>query len=114
MKMKRNPKNTKQEIKLMFFYLFDLGIIAGIVIFASYLSKILLLGAVAKISLYIVAAVFGVFLCIKPFSSPTNRNMKVILDMVKMDRRKFDAIELKEFKSITETQQNSRSRKRVG
>ncbi|MEK7019796.1 DUF5592 family protein [Bacillus sp. FSL R9-9410] len=110
--MKRNPKNTKQEIKLTFFYLFDLGIIAGIMILASYLSKILLLGAVAKVSLYIVAAVLGVFLCIRPFSSPTNRNMKVIKDMFKMDRRKFDAIEITEINSIT--QQNSRSRKRVG
>uniref|UniRef100_UPI003F49060A DUF5592 family protein n=1 Tax=Bacillus multifaciens TaxID=3068506 RepID=UPI003F49060A len=110
--MKRNPKNTKQEIKLMFFYLFDLGIIAGIVMFASYLSKILLLGAAAKISLYIVAFSLGVFLCIRPFSSPVNRNIKVIKDMFKMDRRKFDAIEIKEINSIT--QKNSRSRKRVG
>ncbi|PEF45151.1 hypothetical protein CON22_17875 [Bacillus cereus] len=110
--MKRNPKNTKQEIKLTFFYLFDLGVIIGVVMVASYLSKVLLLGPVAKISLYIVAAALGIFLCIKPFSSPTNRNMKVILDMFKMDRRKFDAIEVKEINSIT--QQNRRSQKRVG
>ncbi|PGZ57832.1 hypothetical protein COE58_24075 [Bacillus cereus] len=111
--MKRNPKNTKQEIKLAFFYLIDLGVIAGIVMLASYVSKILLLGAVAKFLLYIVAAALGVFLCIKPFSSPTNRNRKVIIDMFKMDRRKFDSIEIAETYSITEVK-NSKSRRRAG
>lgn len=45
--MKRNQKNTKQELKLTFFYLFDLGIITGTLMIALYLSKILLLGPAA-------------------------------------------------------------------
>lgn len=113
MEMKRNPKNTKQEIKLAFFYLLDLGLIAGMVIFASYFSKVLLLGPVAKVLLYIVATALGIFLCIRPFSSPTNRNYKVILDLFKMDRRNFDSIQIdvKELHSMTE---NKRNQKRVG
>lgn len=107
--MKRNPKNTKQEIKFIFFYFTDLVIIVCIMMLASYVAKILLLGAMAKVLLYIVAAALGIFLCIKPFSSPTNRNMKVIMDMFKMDRRKFDSIEIAETYSITEVK-NSRRR----
>lgn len=39
MEMACNPKNTKQEIKLVFFYILDGAIIALMLVLASYMLK---------------------------------------------------------------------------
>ncbi|EJQ36001.1 hypothetical protein IEE_05477 [Bacillus cereus BAG5X1-1] len=92
--MMRNPKNVKQEIKLSFFYLIDAGIIAMMLILANYVTKIVPMGGVASIVLHVTFAVFGLFLCIRPFNSPTNRNVKVIWKMLKMDNKNYHPIDV--------------------
>lgn len=87
--MYHNPKNIKQEIKLYFFYLIDIGIVAGMVIAAVQLNKVLLLPGTMQLFFYILSGVFGVFLCIKTPSNPTVRNYKVLLNLLKMDRNSY-------------------------
>lgn len=59
--MYRNPKNIKQEIKLFFFYLVDLGIVAGSVMASVYFAKLMPISPMMKFALYLLAfvVVFG-------------------------------------------------------
>ncbi|MRD16253.1 hypothetical protein GH833_31620, partial [Bacillus thuringiensis] len=66
MEMMRNPKNTKQEIKLAFFYIMDGAIIVLMLVLASYMSKLVPVGGLGRIMFYVLFGAFGVFLCIKP------------------------------------------------
>ncbi|WP_142319901.1 hypothetical protein, partial [Bacillus thuringiensis] len=77
MEMMRNPKNTKQEIKLAFFYIIDGAIIALMLVLASYMPKVVPVGGFGRIMFYVLFGAFGLFLCIKPHNSPTNRNIFV-------------------------------------
>ncbi|HFJ9306756.1 TPA: DUF5592 family protein [Bacillus cereus] len=102
MEMLRNPKNTKQEIKLAFFYIVDAGIVGLMLILASYMPKIIPVGGFVKIMFYVLFGIVGLFLCIKPANSPTNRNIKVILDMLKQDNKNYHPIEVNKISSETE------------
>lgn len=95
--MYRNPKNTKQEIKLWFFYLLDMGIVGGLMILASYILKIVPLSGGMQILFYILTAGFGIFLCAKTPNHPTDRNLTVIMQLLKMDRNNYYSIEYKNF-----------------
>ncbi|MGW8811085.1 DUF5592 family protein, partial [Bacillus velezensis] len=68
--MYRNPKNTKQEIKLFAFYLLDIGIVAGMLILATYVKKVIPLSGGMTVFYYILSAAFGVFLCAKTPNHP--------------------------------------------
>ncbi|PFB88631.1 DUF5592 family protein [Bacillus thuringiensis] len=94
MEMIRNPKNIKQEIKLAFFYIIDGGIIAIMLILAGYMPNVVPIGGFGRLMFYVLFGLFGLFLCIKPYNSPTNRNLKVILDMLKMDNKNYHPIEV--------------------
>ena len=95
--MYTNPKSTKQEIKLWAFYIVDIGIVAAMIMIATYVKKVLPLGPKMTIFYYILSAVFGVFLCAKTPSHPTERNYNILFYLVKMDRNKYHAIEIKDF-----------------
>lgn len=103
MEMLRNPKNTKQEIKIAFFYLIDAGIIALMLVLASYMPKFVPVGGFGRVMFYVLFGTFGLFLCIKPANSPTNRNIMVILDMLKQDNKNYHPIEVKSISSKTES-----------
>lgn len=85
----RNPKNVKQEIKLKLFYVLDLVIVVGMLMLANYLSQLLYVKQSYSIVLYIVFGLFGIFICIKPPGSPTNRNFMVLLHMFQRDKNKY-------------------------
>ncbi|EPY6472545.1 DUF5592 family protein [Clostridium sporogenes] len=91
--MYRNPKNIKQEIKLFFFYLLDLGIIALSVITSVYFAKVLPISAVMKLWLYFVAFCFGVWLCVRTPSHPKERNLVMLYHLAKMDRNRYHDIQ---------------------
>lgn len=91
--MYKNPKNTKQEIKLWAFYLLDIGIVAAILVVASYITKILPLSPGMQIFYYIFSACFGIFLCIRTPSHPIDRNLNVLFNILKMDRNKYHSID---------------------
>lgn len=97
--MYQNPKNTKQEIKLWAFYLFDIGIVAGLLIIASYIVKIIPLSAGMIIFYYILSAGFGIFLCAKTPTHPIDRNYNILIYLFRMDRNKYHAIDIKNFES---------------
>ncbi|HFT5903686.1 TPA: hypothetical protein ACGSMF_004861 [Bacillus cereus] len=101
MEMMRNPKNTKQEIKLAFFYIIDGAIIALMLVLASYMPKVVPVGGFGRIMFYVLFGAFGLFLCIKPHNSPTNRNIFVILDILKMDNKNYHPIEVNTISSET-------------
>ncbi|PEB24381.1 hypothetical protein COO05_11745 [Bacillus toyonensis] len=101
MEMMRNPKNTKQEIKIAFFYIIDAGIIGLMLILASYMPNLFPVGGFGRIMFYVLFGTFGLFLCIKPHNSPTNRNVMVIIDMLKMDNRNYHPIEVNTINSKT-------------
>ncbi|HDI3019245.1 hypothetical protein HYH68_16345 [Clostridium botulinum] len=91
--MYRNPKNIKQEIKLFFFYLLDLGIIAASVVASVYVAKLLPISAGIKLLFYIVAFCFGVWLCIRTSAHPKERNLAILYHLIKMDRNRYHDIE---------------------
>lgn len=102
MEMLRNPKNTKQEIKIAFFYLIDAGIIGLMLIVASYMPKFIPVGGFGKVMFYVLFGMLGLFLCIKPHNSPTKRNGMVILDMLKMDNKNYHPIQVNTIRSASE------------
>ncbi|MDM5335781.1 DUF5592 family protein [Fictibacillus enclensis] len=98
--MYRNPKNTKQEIKLFAFYLLDIGIVAAMLFIANYVMKVIPLNPVMSIIYYILSGAFGIFLCAKTPNHPVDRNASVLLHLFRMDRNKYHAVDVKEFKVI--------------
>lgn len=95
--MYRNPKNTKQEIKLFAFYLLDIGIVGLLLIMATYVMKIVPLDPGMKTFYYILSGAFGVFLCAKTPSHPIDRNFNILLYLFKMDRNKYHAIDITDY-----------------
>lgn len=95
--MYRNPKNTKQEIKLWAFYLIDIGIVVGMIFIATYVLKVLPLGGTMTIFYYVISALFGLFLCAKTKNHPIDRNLNILFYLLKMDRNKYHPIDIKEF-----------------
>lgn len=91
--MYRNPKNIKQEIKLFFFYLVDIGIVAGCVFFSYYLAQLLPLTELMKIFLYIQGFCFGVWLCVRTPAHPQERNLNMVFHMLKMDRNSYHDVQ---------------------
>jgi len=92
-----NPKNTKQEIKLFAFYLLDIGIVAAMLMIAVYVNKVLPLTGWMQIFYYLISVIFGVFLCVKTPSHPTERNFQILLRIFRMDRNKYHAVDTKNF-----------------
>lgn len=95
--MYQNPKSTKQEIKLWAFYLVDIGIIAGLVFIANYIDKMIHLSPAMTFIYYGISVVFGIFLCAKTPSHPTERNFQVLLNLLKMDRSQYHSFEIKNY-----------------
>lgn len=95
--MYRNPKNTKQEIKLWAFFLLDIGIVGGMLLLANYINKVVPISATMQIVNYILFACFGIFLCARSPSYPIDRNFKLIFYIFRMDRNKYHPIDIKDF-----------------
>lgn len=95
--MYKNPKNTKQEIKLWAFYLLDIGIVAGMMMLATYVIKIVPLSGTMTIVYYILSASFGIFLCAKTPNHPIDRNLNILIYLFRMDRNKYHAIDIKNY-----------------
>lgn len=93
--MYRNPKNIKQEIKLFFFYLVDLGIVAGSVMTSVYFAKIMPITPTMKFALYILAFIFGIWMCIRTANHPKERNILMVYYLLRMDRNRYHEIEFK-------------------
>lgn len=93
--MYRNPKNIKQEIKLFFFYLVDLGIVAGMVMMSVYLAKLMPLTPPMKFALYGLSLILGIWMCIRTPSHPKERNALMFYYLLKMDRNRYHEIEFK-------------------
>ncbi|RBP59338.1 hypothetical protein DES36_11963 [Alkalibaculum bacchi] len=91
--MYKNPKNTRQEIKLWAFYLLDIAIVAGMLLIANNISKIIPLSPSMQIFYYIFSACFGVFLCMKTTSHPIDRNLNILFYIFRMDRNKYHSID---------------------
>lgn len=96
--MYRNPKNIRQEIKLFFFYLFDLAIVAGSVLFSVYVAKLFPLSPSMNLLLYFIAFVIGVWCCIRTPNHPKERNIVMVFHMIRMDRNRYHEIEFKRTK----------------
>uniref|UniRef100_UPI00345024CB DUF5592 family protein n=1 Tax=Carnobacterium sp. TaxID=48221 RepID=UPI00345024CB len=90
----QNPKSTKQEIKLWAFYLLDIGIIVGMVMIASYITRIIPLSPLMEMFYYIASAIFGIYLCVRTPNHPTDRNIKVLVNLLKMDKNNYHSIEI--------------------
>jgi hypothetical protein len=95
--MYRNPKNIKQEIKLFFFYLVDLGIVAGSVMASVYFAKLMPISPMMKfvIALYLLAFVVGVWMCVRTPNHPKERNILMLYYLFKMDRNRYHEVEFK-------------------
>lgn len=91
--MYRNPKNIKQEVKLFFFYLMDIGIVAGCVFFSFYIAKLIPISESMKILLYIQSFCFGVWLCVRTPAHPQERNLAMIFHLLKMDRNSYHDVQ---------------------
>jgi len=85
----RNPKNTKQEVKLWIAPLMDIGIVGGCLFLAMILNNALMLPAVLPIILYILFGLFGLFLCLRTAQSPIDRMAKVLYHIAKRDRNRY-------------------------
>lgn len=95
--MYKNPKNTKQEIKLWAFYLLDIGIVGGMLILATYVLKVIPLSGAMTFFYYALSAAFGIFLCAKTSNHPIDRNFNMLIYLFRMDRNKYHAIDTKDF-----------------
>ncbi len=95
--MYQNPKGTKQEIKLWAFYLLDIGIVVGMLVIANYITKIFPLSGGMEILFYIISICFGIFLCARTPSHPTERNLMVMINIFKMDNNNYHSIDIKNF-----------------
>lgn len=93
--MYRNPKNIKQEIKLFFFYLVDLGIVAGCVMCSVYFAKLMPVSPLMKFAFYVLAFIVGVWMCVRTPNHPKERNILMVYYLVRMDRNRYHEVEFK-------------------
>lgn len=93
--MYRNPKNIKQEIKLFFFFLMDIGIVAGSVMTSVYFAKLMPITPLMKFLLYILFFIIGVWMCIRTPNHPKERNVLMLYYLFKMDRNRYHEIEFR-------------------
>lgn len=91
--MFQNPKNIKQEIKLFFLYIVDIAIVAASIVVSVYIAKIFPLSPAIKLLSYLVAGLFGIFLCIRTPSHPKDRMLKLIILMFRTDNNKYYDLE---------------------
>lgn len=98
--MYRNPKNTKQEIRLWAFYILDIATVGALLFIATYVRKVIPLSGSMTVIYYILSAAFGVFLCAKTPSHPIDRNIKILLYLVRSDRNKYHAVDVKDFNIV--------------
>ena len=91
--MYRNPKNVKQEIKLFFFYIVDLIIVACNVMLSVYLAKLMPLSPAMKFAFYILFFIVGVWSCIRTANHPKERNILMLYYLIRMDRNRYHDIE---------------------
>ncbi|HCM90573.1 MULTISPECIES: DUF5592 family protein [Vagococcus] len=96
--MYRNPKNIKQEIKLFFFYLLDLGIISACVMFSVYFAKLLPISPYMKLLFYGLSGVVGLWLCVRTPAHPKERNLQIVFHMFSRDKNKYHDVEFKRTK----------------
>ncbi|ANZ96204.1 DUF5592 family protein [Brochothrix thermosphacta] len=92
--MYTNPKNIKQEIKILFFYFVDLLIILGGFVVGVALSKALHLSFAPKMILLVITTLFAFWLCVRAPSHPKERNLSVLFHLFKMDRNHYHSIEI--------------------
>lgn len=90
--MIRNPKNIKQEVKLWFFYMFDLGIIAGTTMLGVYVAKMFPLQPFVVTLVWIVFFLLGVFLCVRVPQNPKDRMVFMIAYSLFTDRHTYEEI----------------------
>lgn len=90
--MIRNPKNIKQEVKLWFFYMFDLGIVAGMTMFGVYIAKIFPLQPLVVTLVWIVFFLLGIFLCVRVPKNPNDRMISMIVYSLLTDRHTYEEI----------------------
>lgn len=89
----KNPKNSKQEIKLWAFYLMDIAVVAASFMIASLLVKILNLSGVLSIAFEGLFVICGIYLCIQSPTHPTQRNYVVLKNMFLWDRNNYHQID---------------------
>lgn len=87
--MYKNPKNIKQEIKLMFFYLIDFAIVFITVFIGSKLFSVFKVPAEMKIFSYVFLFGLGTWLSLRTRTHPVDRNIYMILYWLKRDRNKY-------------------------
>ena len=92
-----NPKNTKQEIKLWAFYLLDIALVGAMIFIASYVIKIVPMTGGMQIFYYIMSGLFGIFLCAKTPNHPTQRNILILLYLLRMDRNRYHTVDVKNY-----------------
>ncbi|EUJ34195.1 DUF5592 family protein [Brochothrix campestris] len=92
--MYTNPKNIKQEIKILFFYFVDIMIVIGGFIVGVGISKPLHLSFGMTLFLEILTTLFALWLCVRAPSHPNERNLSVLIHLFKMDRNHHHSIEI--------------------
>lgn len=96
----RNPKNTKQEIKLMFFYLIDGAIFISTIFFGNAFFNLFNLSPTMNVVSYGFLVVLGFWLCLRTNAHPVDRNLFMIFHLLKSDKNKYYEISTDYYENI--------------
>lgn len=98
------PKNTKQEIKLSFIYLRDLGIIAITFFIGSQIFEFFGVHGFMLMISYLFLFILGVWFCFKTSSHPVDRNISMITYYLIHNRNQYYEITRHSYLSLTQMQ----------
>jgi len=99
--MYRNPKRTRQEVKIFFFFLVDGLILAATFAIGSTITDLFNLSPSMEILSYIFFICLGIWLCIRPNSHPVDRNLFMIAHLIRSDKNRYHCIYTNHNKSLT-------------
>lgn len=95
------PKNTKQEIKLSFIYLKDLGIIAITYFIGTNIFDYFGVHGIMTIISYVFLIVLGIWFCIKTSTHPVDRNVSMLFYFLINNRNQYFDITRNNYQSVT-------------
>lgn len=85
------PRTTKATIKLLFFRLVDMMIVAGLFFGGYYLQEAIHLPGKQYLVFQLLNISFGIFCCLPSQHSPNKRTIQIVIHLLRRDTTKYFA-----------------------
>lgn len=83
----------------MFFYLMDAGIVIATIFLGNYFLEFFNLSPVMNLISFFFLAILGVWLCLRTGSHPVDRNLYMVMHLLRSDKNRYHDISITEYEN---------------